>query len=112
VVSGNPSRGEGGDVEQVARTLKQTCCFCDCLVSLTLSFSLIALFVLIAAFYILAIILCLCYYIVLYILYVGLSVYPHISKKTIVHLNSYLEELSGEVLELLIGNPALLLTLS
>ena len=46
------------------------------------------------------------------LLIVGLSVFSHLSKKAIVHLNSYLEKLRGEVLELLIGNPASLLVLS
>ena len=80
--------------------------------SLTLTSTFIALFVLILALYILAIILCLCYYITLYLLLIELSIYPHISKKAIVHFNSYLEELRGEVLEPLIENPASLFTLS
>jgi len=50
--------------------------------------------------------------IILYLLIVELSVFPHIRKKTIVHLNSYLEKLRREVLELLIGNPASLFILS
>jgi len=33
VDSGNPSRGEGGNVEQVARTSKQTTCVCAFLVA-------------------------------------------------------------------------------
>jgi len=33
VDSKNPSRSEGGDVEQVARTSTQISCICDCPVS-------------------------------------------------------------------------------
>jgi len=44
-------------------------------------------------------------------LIVGLSIFSHISKKAIVHLNASVEELRGEVLKPLIENPASLLVL-
>ena len=103
VDSENTSHGEGRDIEQVARKSKKHPVF-TIILSLTLASTFIGLFVLILALYILPIILYLCYYILLYLLLVGLSDFPHISKKTIVHFNSYLEELRGDVLEPLIEN--------
>ena len=76
--------------------------------AIALSFILASIFivllVLILVIFIIAIILHLCYYIT-----IDCWTINFFSYKTIVHLNSYLEELRGVVLELLIRNPTSLL---
>ena len=42
--NGNPLRGEGGDVEQVARISKQSPYVCDCLLYISYLFNLLSLF--------------------------------------------------------------------
>jgi len=100
-----------GDVELGARTSKQIYYFCDCFLSCLYSISIT----------------CTCVFTYLYHLY--LCFYFHCNyylslasfmlvdfslsiKKAIEHLNSYLEEYRGELLEPLFGNPASLLNLS
>ena len=72
--------------------------------SLILASTFIVLLVFILIIFILTIILYSCYTL---LLIVGLVVFPLLSKEVIVHLNSYLEELRGKVLEPLIENLAL-----
>ena len=102
--SENSSCDEGGNVERVARTSKQILCICNFFLFYSCSLS-IAYSCVIAFFALHSI----CYMLLASFILVG---FPYLSKRIIEHLNSYLEEFRGKVLEPLIENLTSLLVLS
>ena len=103
--SKNLSRNEGGDVDLGALISKQISYVCNCFLSYSYSISIACTCIFTYLYYLHLYFYfhCTCYSSLASFILVGFSLSI---KKAIKHLNSYLKEYRGEIIEPFIGNPA------